>query len=59
MADVPDGEYPNGPAILLEVNDRTIRIYMQAFVSTRHLQKPDNRYTNFRDDSILIRSYSY
>lgn len=59
MSDVPDGKYPDDPAIILEVNDRTIRVYMQAFISTRHLQKPGNRHSNFRDDPILVRTYAY
>ena len=59
MADVPDGKYPHEPAIILEVNDRTIRVYMQAFISTKQLQIPGNRYSNFRDEPILVKTYTY
>lgn len=59
MADVPYGKYQFDPAILLEVNDRTIRVYMRAMISTKHLQKPGNVYSNFRNDLILVRTYTY
>lgn len=58
LADVPDGEYPNEPSILLEVNDRTIRVYMQAHVPTKRLQKPGNRYSDFRNELILVRTFT-
>lgn len=59
MADVPYGKYQFDPAILLEVNDRTIRVYMRAHIPTKHLQKPGNVYSDFRDDLILVRTYTY
>lgn len=59
MADQPDGEFKNDPSILLEVNDRTIRVYMRVHVPTKHFQKPGNRYSDFRNDLILAKSYTY
>lgn len=59
MADVPDGEFKNEPSILLEINDRTIRVYMRVHMPTKRLQKPGNRYSNFRNDLILVRTYNY
>lgn len=59
MADQPDGEYAFNPSILLEVNDRTIRIYMSAFIPTRREQIPGNKYSRFRDDVILVKTYTY
>ena len=47
------------PDILLEVNDRTINVYMRAFVPTRKLQIPGNKYSRFRDDLILAWSKTY
>jgi hypothetical protein len=47
------------PDILLEVNDRTINVYMRAFVPTRELQIPGNKYSGFRDDLILAWSRTY
>ncbi len=52
-ADIPD------PGIILEVNDRTINVYMRAFISTKALQKPGNIHSNFRDDLIKVFSQTY
>jgi hypothetical protein len=59
MANLPDGKYDDDPSVLLEVNDRTIRVYMSAFVSTKREQIPGNKYSNFRDDVILVETYTY
>lgn len=59
MADLPDGEFKNEPAILLEVNDRTIRVYMRAHIPTKRLQKPGNQYSDFRNDLILVKTYTF
>ncbi|HEY0334063.1 MAG TPA: hypothetical protein VGC74_10180 [Stenotrophomonas sp.] len=59
VADSPDGKQGGYPSILLEVNDRTIRVYMRAFISTKHRLKAGNRYSDFRYDLVLIRSYNY
>ena len=47
------------PGIILEVNDRTINVYMRAHISTRELQQPDNRYSNFRADLIKVFNRTY
>lgn len=47
------------PSIILEVNDRTINVYMRAHISTRELQTPGNRYSDFRADLIKVFSRSY
>nr|WP_238135647.1 hypothetical protein [Xanthomonas fragariae] len=47
------------PHIILEVNDRTINVYMRAMVQTTVLQKPGNEYSNFRDDLILAYTKTY
>lgn len=59
MADEPEGEFQGEPAILLEVNDRTIRVYMRVFISTKELQKPGNVYSDFRNDLILVKTFTY
>ncbi|HEY0662721.1 MAG TPA: hypothetical protein VGD21_15540 [Lysobacter sp.] len=62
---VPREELPTettataAPDIVLEVNDRTINVYMKAFVSTRSLQVPGNQYSDFRNDMILAFSQTY
>ena len=58
-ADLPDGKNESVPSILLEVNDRTIRLYMKASIPTKHLQDPGNRYSTSRRDLVLVRTYTY
>lgn len=59
ISDVPDGRLRTNPSILLEVNDRTIRIYMGARIPTKRLQIPGNPYSDFRYDLIQVKTYSY
>lgn len=47
------------PGIILEVNDRTINVYMRAHISTRELQKPGNPHSDFRDDLIKVYTRTY
>ena len=47
------------PDIILEVNDRTMNVYMRAHISTKALQEPGNKYSNFRNDLIKIYSKNY
>lgn len=65
---VPEHEYvpnmyPQGifldPSIYLEVNDRTINVYMKALIPTRHRQIPDNEYSDAREDVILAWTHTY
>lgn len=59
IPDLPDGIYRQNPTIILEINDRTIRVWMRAHVGTRTLQKPGNRYSDFRSDVILVETYEF
>ncbi|MGN2245191.1 hypothetical protein ACFWZ3_00735 [Frateuria sp. GZRR35] len=47
------------PEIILEVNDRTINVYMRAMVFTTVLQNPENPYSDMRNDLILAYSKTY
>lgn len=47
------------PSILLEVNDRTIRVYTRTYVTAKEEQIPGNRYSRHRDDLILVKTYTY
>lgn len=58
MADVPDGSYSHEPSIILEVNDRTIRVWMRAHIPTKALQKLGNRYSDYRNDLVLAKTYN-
>jgi hypothetical protein len=61
---VPDSEIPyrswgDDPNILLEVNDRTISVFMKAFIATKAEQIPGNKHSDFRDDVILAWTHTY
>lgn len=45
--------------IFLEVNDRTINVYIKTFISTKTEQEPGNKYSNARDDLILVWTHTY
>ena len=47
------------PEIILEVNDRTINVYMKAIIWTNSLQIPGNRLSNQRSDMIKVYSRTY
>ena len=60
--EIPEGWAPHGgglPNIFLEVNDRTVSLYMQESVATRTPQIPGNRYSAFRDDVVLAWTHTY
>jgi len=62
--EIVEGLYPGpGPAgepsIFLEVNDRTISVFMKAFIPTKKEQVPGNKYSNFREDLILAWTRTY
>lgn len=52
-ASIPD------PGIVLEIDDRTVNVYMTAFIPTKHLQIPGNAHSDFRDDLIKVYSKTY
>lgn len=45
--------------IFLEVNNRTINVYMHAMISTKTEQIPGNKYSDFRDDWFLVWTHAY
>lgn len=47
------------PGIILEVNDRTINVYMRATIWTKEPQIPGNRLGNQRKDLIKVYSRTY
>lgn len=58
-AEIPDRSWGGEPGILLEVNDRTINVYMKAFIATKKEQTPGNKNSDFRDDVILAWTHTY
>lgn len=59
MADFHIGPVAGEPDIFLEVNDRTINVYMTMLVPTKAEQIPGNKYSSGRDDLFLAWSHSY
>lgn len=47
------------PSVFLEVNDRTINVYIKTFVATKAEQIPGNKYSNAREDLILVWTHTY
>lgn len=58
-AEIPDRSWGGEPGILLEVNDRTISVYMKAFIATKTEQIPGNKDSDFRGDVILAWTHTY
>jgi hypothetical protein len=62
-SEIPDGMFPQGliidPGIILEVNDRTINVYMQALIPTKAEQISGNKYSDVREDVLLAWSHTY
>lgn len=59
VADMLDGEYRHEPSIIMQIDDRTIRIFMKAFVPTRKLQIPGNPISDARADVVLVETFTY
>ena len=47
------------PDIVLEINDRTINVYMRAYLSLKAPRIPGNRYSDYRHDPVLAWSRTY
>lgn len=47
------------PDIVMEINDRTINVYMRAFISLKAPRIPGNRYSNAADELVLAWSRTY
>ena len=57
--DIPEEIGIPNPEIILEVIDRVINVYMRAFIPTKELQIPGNRYSGHRDDLIRVFNKTY
>jgi hypothetical protein len=59
MADFHSGPVAGEPNIFLEVNDRTINVYMMMLVPTKTEQIPGNKLSYARDDLFLVWTHMY
>ncbi|MCM5657063.1 hypothetical protein NEH37_21675, partial [Xanthomonas hortorum pv. pelargonii] len=57
--DIPEGISIGDPEIVLEVNDRTVNVYMKAFVPTKSRRNPSNANSDYRDELVLAWSKVY
>lgn len=61
--EIPDNMYSQGlyldPEIIVEVNDRTISIYMRALIPMKHRQNPADPYSDARNDLIRAWTHTY
>lgn len=59
VAELPDGDYQGGPSVILEVNDRTIRVWMKAFIPTKKPQVEGKPNSDAVYEPVLVETYTY
>lgn len=59
VADLPSGEYEGDPSILLEINDRIIRVWMKAFIPTKEPQVAGKPNSDAVYEPVLVETYTY
>src|SRR3546814_519443 len=57
--EIPDRSWGGEPSILLEINDRTVSLYMKAFIATKVEQIPGDKNSDFREDAVLAWKHTY
>jgi hypothetical protein len=60
--EIPEGWKPSKfdtPDIFLEVNDRTVSVYMRDLIATKGLREPNNPDSNYRSDVVLAWTHTY
>src|SRR6185437_2485301 len=58
-SEIPDKSWGDDPSIHLEINDRTINVYMRAYIVTKTEQIPGNPHSYHRTDTILAWTRTY
>lgn len=59
VSELPGGDHDLPVHVLLEVNGRSINVYMRAYVPTRHLQRAGQVLRGSRRDLILAKTLRY
>ena len=59
MADFYSGPFAGDPDILLEVNDRTINVYIAMMIPTLTEQRPGHKNSDYRNDHFLAWTHTY
>jgi hypothetical protein len=57
--DVTDNALGDGPGIILEVNDRTINVYMRVTIWLKQPRLPDRPHSDYQDELIKVFSRTY
>jgi hypothetical protein len=57
--DIPEGAMIGSPHIVLEVNDRTINVYMKAYIPLKEPRIPGNKYSTHANELVLAYSQTY
>ncbi|HEY0504731.1 MAG TPA: hypothetical protein VGD42_14715 [Lysobacter sp.] len=57
--DVDEHGNDTAPKVILEVNDRTIKVYMRAMIGLKRPRFPDRPHSDFRYDLITVYSRTY
>lgn len=52
--DIAEGVSIGDPDIIVEVNDRTVRVYMRAHIPLKRPRDPGNPYSNFVDENVQV-----
>lgn len=57
--DIPENVSIGHPSIIIEVNDRTVNVYMKGWIPTKSLRTPGNPNSDYRNEAILAYSKTY
>ncbi|WP_369927399.1 hypothetical protein [Xanthomonas sp. NCPPB 2632] len=57
--DVDLEAYTSSPDIILVVEDRSIQVYMKAMIYLYEPRDPNNRFSDFRDDLVLVHTKNF
>lgn len=52
--EIAEGVSIGNPDIVVEINDRTVRVYMRAHIPLKRPRDPANRYSDFIDENVLV-----
>ena len=59
IADFFSVPYAGSPDTFVELNDRTVSVYMSMFIPTKSEQVPGNNHSSFRNDVLLVWPKTY
>lgn len=57
--EIPEGAKIASPDIILVVNDRTINVYMKAYIPLKEPRIPGNKYSTHVNELVLAYSHTY